>query len=734
MKKTALCLNPDKRVISRGKHKRLTPRHRLQKLPPLTHLHQNLQLSQNSPHMIVMSNCLINEASPYLLQHAHNPVDWFPWGSEAFEKAKREDKPIFLSIGYATCHWCHVMERESFENKGIAQFLNKHFVSIKVDREERPDIDKIYMTAVQAMTGGGGWPLSVWLTPDLQPFYGGTYFPPESSHGRPGLIDLLQRLVEIWKDQRNEVNRSTESLKPLYEPIRQQLEIPKSHHEDILRQAGDRFKRSFDHEFGGFGTAPKFPRPVLPSFLLRYADCFQDMEAIDQVEKTCLAMILGGIHDQLGGGFHRYSVDQEWLVPHFEKMLYDNAQLMGLFADLHTLRPQPWLAEAVENIHTYLTRDMLHPEGAFYSAEDADSEGREGLFYVWTLKELKEVLSESELAFAIEIFGVTEDGNFYDHSDPDPLPGLNVLSIVYNPPKESDPALYQQIKNKLLAHRSKRKRPLCDDKILTSWNALMISGYAKAARVWDRTDYLQAALNAFSFIEKHLMDGKTCLLYHRYRNNQRDDQAFLEDYAFLLDAILELHATTLETNYLSKARNLADQMIELFYDQKDGGFFHTTKDAAHLIARMKEDYDGAEPSGNSVAILCLLKLSVLLDQSTYREVAQKSLDASLEKVIQQVGAVPHLLSALDFAEAEPCHAVITGDPKTDLFRKLKKTAQQIYHPHLLIMQATHEHPADWVRKLAETSSEPTVYFCSNGNCKLPTCDPEELKRLLQRVH
>ncbi|MCW5558835.1 MAG: thioredoxin domain-containing protein, partial [Verrucomicrobiae bacterium] len=431
--------------------------------------------------MNVATNRLAREKSPYLLQHAHNPVDWFPWGSEAFARARAEQKPIFLSIGYSTCHWCHVMERESFEDAGLGRYLNEHFVSIKLDREERPDVDKIYMTFVQSTTGSGGWPLNVFLTPELQPFYGGTYFPPESKYGRPSFRQLLERIVELWTTRRDDVVESARDITGrLRELAAHDPDNAFPAGERELRGAGQTFLAEYDPVNGGFGAAPKFPRPSQPLFLLRYGFRFEEPQAVRAVLHTADAMAAGGMNDQLGGGFARYSVDERWLVPHFEKMLYDQAQLVTLYLEAFQAGGQERHAAAARDTLRYVLRDMTHPEGGFYSAEDADSEGKEGKFYCWTLAEFKDLLTPEELAVATRHFGVTEKGNFLDHSDPHPLPGQNVLSIADPTLTDAEKALVASARAKLLAARARRVRPHLDDKILTSWNGMMLGAFARA--------------------------------------------------------------------------------------------------------------------------------------------------------------------------------------------------------------------------------------------------------------
>ena len=525
------------------------------------------------------TNRLAREKSPYLLQHAHNPVDWFAWGDEAFARARAENKPIFLSIGYSTCHWCHVMERESFEDEKVGAFLNEHFVSIKVDREERPDVDKIYMTFVQATTGGGGWPMNVFLTPELKPFLGGTYFPPDNRHGRPSFLQVLQQIAALWRERRGEIAASADE-------IHARLEAATTNATagnliltaDALRNAAAMFKSAYDPRHGGFGGAPKFPQPSMPAFLLRCAKRFHDDEAARMVLHTCERMAAGGIHDQLGGGFARYSVDAEWLVPHFEKMLYDNAQLAQLYLDAFLVSGDARHADTVRDILDYVLRDMTHPDGGFYSAEDADSEGHEGKFYCWTKDELSKLLTVEEFNVAVRYFGITDQGNFVDHSHPHPLPGQNVLSMVEPDVSAEDLPLLKSAKKKMFAARAKRVRPHLDDKILASWNGLMLGAFARAYAVLGDEKYRAAAEKNLAFIQKGTTSGTEKVrmsLYHRWRDGERDSVQLLEGYAFLLSGVIELYEATLEPEHLNFAIELAEAMIVKFYEAENGGFWQS---------------------------------------------------------------------------------------------------------------------------------------------------------------
>jgi uncharacterized protein YyaL (SSP411 family) len=690
------------------------------------------------------TNRLAREKSPYLLQHAHNPVDWFAWNEEAFARARTENKPLFLSIGYATCHWCHVMERESFEDEEVGAFLREHFVSIKVDREERPDVDKIYMTFVQSTTGGGGWPLNVFLTPDRKPFFGGTYFPPDNRHGRPGFLQLLRQIAQLWRERQMEIAASADELQ-----ARLELVTARDAREDftltpeVLHQALAMFKEAYDPANGGFGGAPKFPQPSIPSFILRAARRFGDSEAVKMVLHTCEKMAAGGIHDQLGGGFARYAVDAEWLVPHFEKMLYDNAQLAQLYLDAHLIsgetRPEesvpqvppgesPFAAIA-RDILDYVLRDMTHPEGGFYSAEDADSEGHEGKFYCWTHDELSKLLSPEEFIVAANYFGITKAGNFVDHSHPHPLPGQNVLSIVQPEMPAADVPLFASARSKMLAVRAKRIRPQLDDKILASWNGLMLGAFARASVVLGDEKYRAAAEKNLAFIRRELWDAKSKTLFHRWRDGEHDQVQLLEGYTFLLDGVIQLYEATLEPAHLDFAGELAGAMIAKFYDPANGGFWQSPAGVGDLILRVKDDYDGAEPSGNSVATLALLKLAAITGREDFRQAAQATLQLSALRLQQQPAALAGMLQALDFWLDEPRRVVIAGNTKSQNFTQLLHAAHSVYQPHKIVLgNAGGVEP--FARTLAAKDGA-MVYLCTGNSCQPPTNDPATVKELLR---
>jgi len=713
------------------------------------------------------ANRLAREKSPYLLQHAHNPVDWFAWGDEAFARARADNKPIFLSIGYSTCHWCHVMERESFEDEGVARALNEHFVSIKVDREERPDVDKIYMTFVQATTGSGGWPLNVFLTPELKPFFGGTYFPPDHRQGRPGFPQLLQQIAALWHDQKSEIAGSAADIHARLAAAAAggdaEALAPTG---GALKNAGELLKGIYDPRHGGFGGAPKFPQPSMPSLLLRCAKRFSDEEAVRLVLHTCDRMAAGGIQDQLGGGFARYSVDAEWLVPHFEKMLYDNAQLTQLYLDAHLVsqpqtpdpgRQTPY-AGIARDILDYVLRDLTHPEGGFYSAEDADSEGHEGKFYCWTRAELEKLLAPDEFKVAARYFGITAAGNFTDHSHPAPLMGQNVLSVVNPlPPAHGrggaseerrqlstkgsaallrdtattmdDSTLLASAKKKMLAERGKRVRPHLDDKILASWNGLMLGAMARAYAVLGDEAYRAAAGKNVAFIQSKLWDGKTKTLYHRWRDGEHDNVQLLEAYAFLLSGVIDLYEATLASGHLDFAIALAEAMIVKFYDAENGGFWQGAAEAKDLILRVKDDYDGAEPSGNSVATLALLKLAAITGRKDFKEPAEATLRWFAHRLQHFPQALPFMMHALDFWLEEPRRIVVVGDPTSSQARELLHAAHSVYHPNKVVLGTAG--PVEPFFQALPAKEGPVVYLCSGNSCQPPTQEAAEVRERLK---
>ena len=698
---------------------------------PLTQQQTELVTVDNTQHEEAKpkhTNRLANEASPYLHQHQHNPVDWYPWGEEAFSKARDEQKPILLSIGYSTCHWCHVMERESFEDEATARVMNEHFVNIKLDREERPDVDKIYMTFVQATTGGGGWPLNVWLTPDLKPFFGGTYFPPEAKFGKPSFTDVLKQIADAWKNQKAEIlNSANDISQRISKSIALKAKADIQLDPAWLDKAVSQFKTQYDPRFGGFGNAPKFPRPSLPLMLLRHAHRTGDQDAINMVLHTCDQMAAGGMYDQIGGGFARYAVDEKWLVPHFEKMLYDNAQLLHLYLDAHLVSGKQKHAKVAHDILRYILRDMRHKDGGFYSAEDADSEGKEGKFYCWTEAELKSLLTPDEFILIKRRYGITTHGNFEDHSDPEPLKGQNVLSIVDPTLNDNEASQLESATGKMFDVRAKRVRPHLDDKILSSWNGLMLGAIARAGVVLNEPEYLKAAQANLTFLQRELWDAESKTLYHRWREGQRDDIQLLDAYAFLLDGVLHLYEATLESKHLQFAIDLAGTMKAKFYDDTNGGFWQSVH-TPNLIMKVKEDYDGAIPSGNSVAVLALLRLGKITDNKTFTELAEKTLLLFSDNMINGPNAVPHLLQALDFLVHEPRRAVITGDPKSIGTLNLIAAAHAAYQPNKVVLGVVG--PVESFAKTLPKEGNSSAYLCTGSACQPPTSNALKLQEMM----
>ncbi len=686
--------------------------------------------SQNKPASYKYTNRLIHEKSPYLLQHAHNPVDWYPWGEEAFEKAKKDDKPIFLSIGYSTCHWCHVMEHESFENEAIAKQMNDNFVCIKVDREERPDVDQIYMNAVMALTGQGGWPLNLFLTPDLKPFYGGTYFPPDARYGRPGFPTILEDIARVWKTQRDQVEKAGSQLSGIVAaPNKDTSGGPLN--EKVLTEARQELESGFDPKDGGFRGAPKFPPSMAIQFLLRVQQKTGDRKVLPLVEVTLDKMGQGGIYDQLGGGFARYSTDNQWLVPHFEKMLYDNALLSRAYLEAYQVTGNAEYARIAREIFTYLSRDMTDREGGFYSAEDADSEGEEGKFYLWTPAELKAVLGEKDGAAFAKLYGATEGGNF-EHS--------NILHLKTDLPNalmglQKDETWWEGAKARLLETRAKRVRPHLDDKILTAWNSLMISSLAYGFQVLGDPQYLQAAQRASDFIGKNLFkDGR---LLASYRNGPSDIQGYIDDYAFYQQAQLDLYESTFDTAYLKKAMDLDKEMVRLFWDGEKGGYYFTgsdQKDAHRLLARTKDAYDGVIPSGNSVAALNDYRLAEFTGDKAYRDRADSILKAFSGLLARGASNFPKMLQAFQFDFYGPAEIFVTG-PKQES-QTLLKSLWKNYLPNKVLVYAPEGEVKGltalipWVEGRASQGGKPTVYVCRNYQCQLPVTDEKKALELL----
>ncbi len=693
------------------------------------------------------ANRLAREKSPYLLQHAHNPVDWYPWGAEAFEKARREKKPILVSIGYSTCHWCHVMERESFEDPKTAALMNKYFVNIKVDREEMPDVDATYMTAVQAMTGGGGWPLNVFLTPDLKPFYGGTYFPPKAGYGRSSWIELLERIHQIWTEKPEELEKSADQLT---NAIRGYAAIPAGNAlltPEVFQKCESHFAGSYDRVHGGFGGAPKFPRPAVFYFLTRRFAKTGKSETLAMTTHTLRQIARGGIYDQLGGGFARYSVDERWLVPHFEKMLYDNAQLVVALVEAHQLTGDDFFSGVARETLDYVKREMTHPDGGFYSAEDADSEGVEGKFYVWSKHEIDQILGPEKAAIFDDYFGVTEHGNFEDF--PASAAGGHGANILHQ--TSSLPEIAQKHKKtagqiseilgesaqKLFEVRARRVHPHLDDKILTSWNGLMISAFARASQALDDPALAQAGARAAKFIEAKLYDPKTRQLRHRWRDGESDRQSFQTDYAFLIQGLLDLYEATFDPHWLAWAIDLNETQTRLFYDSANGGFFMTPEDKEHQLVRLKDDTDNAEPSGNSVALLNLIRLSHLTGREELRAMAEKTFGLFAGRLIQGPFILPEMVAAYFYWLEKPAQIIIAGDRQSPQTRELLRVVNRRFIPFKTLIVVDEEaRPAlskiqPFLGTLKPIGGKPAAYVCENFACKLPTFDAKKLDELLR---
>jgi uncharacterized protein len=672
------------------------------------------------------TNALVHEKSPYLRQHAHNPVDWLPWGQAAFDKARREDKPIFLSIGYSTCHWCHVMAHESFEDERVAEILNRDFVPVKMDREERPDIDRIYMLFVQATTGSGGWPMSVWLTPDLKPFFGGTYFPPASRYGRPGFRDLLAQLAHAWKNERDKVelsgNKVAEELFALTAPATSTNE-PDS---ELLHAAFRQFERMFDKHYGGFGGAPKFPRPVALNFLLRYSFQHNNPDALAMVTHTLRSMAAGGMHDQLGGGFHRYSVDERWFVPHFEKMLYDQAQLASAYLEAYQATGEEKLAAVARDILDYVLRDLTSPDGAFYSAEDADSpdpenpqHSGEGSFYIWRQADIEQILGADSPLFC-KYFGVKSDGNV----EVDPQAEFRGRNILFQAEPEQAAPFAPGAVHKLLAVRNKRPRPHLDNKVLTSWNGLQISALAKGYRVLGDLRYLQAAALAAKFLLAKMYSPATGQLLRRYCDGDAAVSAFLDDYAFLSHALLDLFEVKPEAWLLNFAIALAQRGLARFADESAGGFFATEAGVSDVLLRIKDDYDGAEPSGNSVATDLLLRLAHITGDPGFTLQAARSLRAFAPKMKAQPTIAPQMLVALGSWLNDSEQVIIRCRELDAESNQLERTYTAKFSPSAIVLSIS-DLCAQELRAVSpflaglERRGRITIYECRNFTCRLP---------------
>jgi uncharacterized protein len=728
------------------------------------------------------TNRLAQEKSPYLLQHAHNPVDWYPWGEEAFGKARRENKPIFLSIGYSTCHWCHVMAHESFENDEVAAIMNREFVNIKVDREERPDVDRVYMTFVQATTGGGGWPMSVWLTPDLKPFVGGTYFPPEDRYGQPAFKSVLERIATAWKENHDKIVEQGAKIVDALRESQSATSAKGKIDAAILDAAYRQLDRSYDPKEGGFGNAPKFPRPATLNFLTRFYARVPKGEsgkhALEMTLFTLRKMAAGGMHDHVGGGFHRYSVDRYWHVPHFEKMLYDQAQLAVAYLDAYQilsdphLHPLPGQGEAdatapvrvefesvARDILDYVACDMTSKEGAFFSAEDADSpvvagiddpgqtKTAEGAFYIWTKKEIDDALGDAAETFDFH-YGVQPHGNAPEGSDPqDEFRSQNILierhtiaetAKHFQKTQKEIGKLLAQSREKLFSIRVRRPRPHLDDKIIAAWNGSMISAYARAARVLDEPRYLEIATRAAKFLGTNLYEKKSKLLYRNYRGSRSDIEGFADDYAFIIQGLLDLYEASFDVEWLKFAVELQETQDRLFFDEKNGGYFSTSGKDGSVFLRMKDDNDGAEPAASSVAALNLLRLAQFRDNKRMAEHARKTIDAFATTLSHFPSAMPQMLVALDFASSKPRQVVITGKKEAPETQALIREVNRHFLPKTVVFLADGAEGQKYlggqneaIRAMSPLDGKPAAYVCENFTCKAPVTEANELAELLK---
>jgi len=678
------------------------------------------------------TNRLVRETSPYLLQHAHNPVDWYPWGEEALSRARKEDKPILLSIGYSSCHWCHVMEKESFENEATANIMNDRFIPIKVDREERPDLDEIYMNAVQVMTGSGGWPMNVFLTPDLVPFHAGTYFPPEDRGGMPGFPKVLTAVSEYYRTHREEVGKVTARMRDALQQIVEIVPSGESMDEKTLSNAFEGLERQFDPFNGGFGGAPKFPSSMALSFLLRYWKRTGAKRALDMVELTLEKMASGGVYDHLGGGFHRYSVDDRWLVPHFEKMLYDNALLSRTYYEAFQATRKERFRQVGREILDYVLREMTSPQGGFYSTEDADSEGKEGKFYVWTRDQIEEILGKEGTTVFSAYYGVTPHGNFEE--------GENILHIdstfekvseSYGIPVPDLKSLLEEGRKRLFAEREKRVRPGRDEKILTSWNGLMVSGFVDGYRVTGDEKYLNGAAEAARFILRQMRkDGRLMRVFNRGKCQLK---GYSEDYAFFIQALIDLYEATFEMNWLKEANALNERMIHQFWDERNGGFFFSGKENESLIAQSKSPYDNAIPSSNSVAVFNLLRLGFLTGEDSLKQKAEQILRLFYKFLSEHPSGFAQMLSGLSFFLGPEEIGIIgpKDDPRTESMVK------EIYLAYLPDRILSFKDPKEriegnWFPFLRDVKVEgpPAVFVCRGFTCLPPVRDEKELRKVL----
>jgi uncharacterized protein YyaL (SSP411 family) len=677
-------------------------------------------------------NRLINEKSLYLLQHAYNPVDWYPWGEEAFEAAKARDKPVFVSLGYSACHWCHVMEKENFDDNEVATLMNKAFVCIKVDREERPDLDSAYMTVCQMMGRSCGWPLNVIMTPDKTPFFAASYIPKNSRFGLTGMVDLIPQIEDIWKNRRADLEKLGNDIKHRIEILEKRTK-GKELGKDVLDDAYEKFVISFDERNGGFGSAPKFPTPHNLIFLLRYWSRSKKKTALAMVKKTLRAMRMGGIFDQVGFGFHRYSTDAEWLVPHFEKMLYDQALLVLTYSEAFQATGAGKFKITAEEVLEFVLRDLASPEGGFYSAEDADSEGKEGKFYLWTEEEIRKTLPSEDAELAVRVFNVKAGGNYTEAGRKRNEENiLHLAESLEQVASESKLTLNQlihrlgRICNFLFKAREKRVHPAKDDKILVDWNGLMIAALAKASNIFDEPQYLQVAVKTAGFMLEKMRD-ENGTLYHRYSKGERAIEGFLDDYAFLVWGLVEIYETGFEEEYLQAAEDLTNIMISRFWDCDVGGFHFTRKDSENVVSRRKQVYDGALPSGNSVALLNLLRLSLLTGEAKYKEFASQVLRVFSEDVKRAPAAHTFMLLGVDFAVGPAYNVILVGEPQEDDVQNMLSALKTAYLPKMTVSLRLPDKAGLGYEKIG---GKATAYVCRGQTCMPPTNDPEKMLELL----
>jgi hypothetical protein len=679
------------------------------------------------------TNRLSRETSPYLLQHAHNPVDWYPWGEEAFQKAQRENKPVLLSIGYSACHWCHVMERESFENEKIAALMNELFVNIKVDREERPDLDEIYMNAVQMLTGRGGWPMTMFLTADGKPFYGGTYFPPADRQGMPGFPRVLLGVAQAYREKPQDVDKSVSQILGALERMSESQETAKPFSSSVIADGAAAVARAYDADNGGLGQAPKFPNAGVYELFLRHYVHSKDSRFLDMVVHTLTKMAQGGIYDHLGGGFHRYSVDAKWVVPHFEKMLYDNAQLLRIYAHAFTIGREPLFKSVIEDTVSYLLREMLHPEGGFYSTQDADSEGEEGKFFVWTAGEITRVLGEEDGEIFCRMYDVGEPGNFEGKSILHPILTVDQASKLFRKERSEIEALVVRAKQKLFAERENRIKPFRDEKVITAWNGLILSGLAEAIKLTQNPAAMDAAQRTVEFIFSRMFrDG---FLLHTYKDGQAKLLGYLDDYAFLAVGMLDLYEASFERSYLERAIQLGDIIQREFWDEKNGGFFYTGKSQEQLISRAKPVFDASIPSGNAMATQLLLRLHHLTAKENYRGAAEKVLRCYYDAMESQPFGFAHLLCALDFYLEGATEIVIVAPAVEPGVKGLLAEINSVYLPNKVVQIAKPDESLAEISPLlqgrTQIDGKPTAYVCRNFTCSAPVTSATELRALLE---